>query len=335
MNFDKLSFPEKVVHGDKIRAYRKRDITCFIDFSANLNPFPPLFEWNPDISLANSYPDDTYQELKECAARVFNRNSDEICVGNGSVEIIRTFCYSFLSPGDRVYIEPHTFGEYSLSSRLAGGIPTSDPLRYSLRFLCNPNNPTGDLLARDQILSLISDAEKKDAMFFLDEAFIDLADPTQSVVDVKRENLFVIRSLTKSFAVPGLRIGFGFGDPDIIEKVEVTRPPWTVNSFAENFALYALRNYHRLSQARSSLNSEKEWLYRQFGLIGIDYRESAANFILLNLHSSAAEMVEKLIKYGILVRDCRSFGLPEQIRVAVRSRDENKLLVEALSQCLP
>ncbi|WP_243668402.1 aminotransferase class I/II-fold pyridoxal phosphate-dependent enzyme [Methanoculleus chikugoensis] len=176
--------------------------------------------------------------LKEEIGRTFGRDAAEVAVGNGSVELIRAFCSAVLGTGDAAYVESPTFAEYGVSVRLAGARCTADENGAAVRFLCNPNNPpTGKLLTRVEVLRLLEGVAGRGACLFLDEAFIELSDPAQSVVDVSHENLFLLRSLTKSFAVPGIRFGYAFGAPELIERVETVRLPWTVNAFAESFAI--------------------------------------------------------------------------------------------------
>lgn len=330
----KFNLPDKVEHGGKIRSFSKTGESEILDFSANLNPFPPQMSWKPDISLLSSYPDDRYNTLKSAIARLFQRKVEEISVGNGSVEVIRSFAYAQIRHGTIARIDPPTFGEYAFSVRLAGGECTSKDPNAKVRFVCNPNNPTGELCQKNDLLVILDDAEKKGQILFIDEAFIELSDPGQSLMDFVSPNLFILRSFTKSFSVPGLRFGFGCGDPDLIESMEMIRPPWTVNAFAEDFALHALDHYDELEKSRKQIEIERQWLSGMFSEIGIEYLPSSTNFILLNIHRNASEITGKMLKHNLLVRDCRSFGLPQSIRVAVRTRYENRQLVEALEACL-
>jgi threonine-phosphate decarboxylase len=326
------TFPEKVVHGGKIKQIRENTGRSVIDFSANLNPFAPRVI--PDFSpeLLGSYPDDQYMALKETISARFNRPVDEIAVGNGSIELIRVFCLATLSPGERVRIMNPTFGEYELSARLAGGLPASPGEKAHVRFICNPNNPTGDLLPRRDILAMAGGCSGRH--LFVDEAFIELSDPAQSVADVRDPALFVLRSLTKCFAVPGIRFGYAFGDPDLIRKVETIRPPWSVNTFAEQYAIAAFQKYDRLEESRRKIAREREWLVQELSRFNLTIHPSAVNFLLLTFPFDAAPLCTRLLEGGVLVRDCHSFGLPDSVRIAVRTRDENRTLVEVLERCL-
>jgi threonine-phosphate decarboxylase len=331
----KREIPGRVVHGGTVLSHRRLSGRPILDFSANLNPFPPEIPWEPAPSTLASYPDDRYEALREVIGRTFRRQPEEIAVGNGSMEIIRIFCQAALTDGEGCYVEHPTFGEYELSARLAGACPAEDPDRAQVRFVCNPNNPTGALRSADELRGIMRQVASRSAMLFLDEAFIELSDPGQSLVTERDPALFILRSLTKSFAVPGLRFGYGFGDPDLIARMEVLRPPWSVNTFAEEFAILAFRNYPSLGESRRKIRLEREWLEKGLRGLGIPALPSSANFLLINLDRPASDLAARLLMKGILVRDCASFGLPDSIRIAVRRREENEQLIEALTACLP
>jgi threonine-phosphate decarboxylase len=251
------------------------------------------------------------------------------------MEIIRVFCQAALSPGDGFFIEVPTFAEYGLSARLAGARPAEDPARARVRFLCNPNNPTGALLPADRVRDVLRQVPEGSGTLFLDEAFIELSDPAQSLAGERDPVLFTLRSLTKAFAVPGLRFGYGFGDPELIARMEVIRPPWSVNAFAVEFALLAFGHFHLLEESRGRIRLERAWLEGRLRELGLAPLPSSANFLLVPLQEPASALAARLLSRGILVRDCASFGLPDSIRIAVRSREENEQLVGALSACLP
>lgn len=326
--------PGKVIHGGAVRWHQRYSQEKILDFSANLNPFPPNIPLEYSEDAIGAYPDDRYDALKGALSRVFGRDPGEITVGNGSVEVIRTYCASTLGPGDRAAIFEPTFGEYAMAVRLCGGEVTSDPAGAAVRFLCNPNNPDGALTPRASVLAIL-DGLKPGQRLFVDEAFIELSDPAASVSEIRDPALFVSRSITKSFAVPGLRFGFGLGDPDLVEEMEARRLPWTVNACAEAFAIAALEHYHDLEESRRLIRAERAWLEDAFRRIGLSPLPSSANYLLVPLPCTAAAVCAALFDRRILVRDCASFGLPKAIRVAVRTREENRILMEALPACLP
>lgn len=330
-------FPRKVVHGGTGKLQREKSRKNVLDFSASVNPFPPKIDWHCESASLASYPDDTYSELKERIGKVFCRNPEEICVGNGSIEIIRVFCAVTLGrfPKTRhFFIEPPTFGEYELSARLAGADRTDNPKKADVRFVCNPNNPTGALRSRSDLLEMLEALKKHKGILFCDEAFIGLADPEESLVDIHDPRLFVLHSLTKSFAVPGLRMGFGFGECDLIERIETARSPWSVNAYAEAFTMEALLHLDDLAISRKAIASERDHLIRAINRMGLSCHPSSANFLLVDCGKDVRHLCSELLKRDILVRDCTSFGLSDFIRIAVRTPDENSQLLEALESCV-
>jgi threonine-phosphate decarboxylase len=331
-----VDFPQRVIHGGTGKRQREKTREIVLDFSASVNPFPPRIDWHCDTADLSAYPDDTYSGLKERIGEVFCRDPEEICVGNGSIEIIRVFCSVILGRGTGTrcfFIEPPTFGEYELSARLAGAERTASPEKADVRFVCNPNNPTGTLHHRTELLQTL-ETVKHNRILFCDEAFISLADPKESLVDICDPNLFVLHSLTKSFAVPGLRIGFGFGDRDLVEKIETARSPWCVNAYAEAFALEALLRIDDLADSRKKITKERNRLVLAINSLGLTCCPSSVNFLLVECGREVISLFEALAQKNILVRNCASFGLPTCIRIAVRTPDENTQLLEALGSCV-
>jgi threonine-phosphate decarboxylase len=329
-----VPYKNKVVHGGCGKRQHEKTKGNVLDFSASTNPLPPNVSFSCDPFNIEHYPDDTYTQLKEVIAQTFNRDVDEICVGNGSIELIRVFCHVAFQQSRTFYTETPTFGEYEFSALLAGGIKEQDMKKADIRFICNPNNPTGTLRTRDAMLSILNNIDRPDGILCTDEAFIELADPKESLVDVKNDHLIVLRSLTKCFAVPGIRFGYGFSEPDLIMRMEAMRPPWSVNAYAEAFALQAFSHYHELEESRHFIKRERAWLYEHLSALGLLCRPSSANFLLIDTAQRADNLCKKLQNVDVLVRDCTSFGLPTTIRVAVRTRDENRCLLEALAACL-
>ncbi|HOJ95479.1 MAG TPA: histidinol-phosphate transaminase [Methanospirillum sp.] len=300
-----------------------------LDFSANINPYPPVLDCSIPSDALSRYPDDEYSLLKKTIARHHGCKPEHITVGNGSVEVIRTLCHTVLDRDMTYYVPNHTFAEYELSARLTGAKRSADELNSNLSFICNPDNPSGVLLSKEKILSRLSEFNP-DHILCVDEAFIDLSDPSQSLSDIYKEGLFILRSLTKSFAIPGIRFGYGIGDPDLIAAMEVMRPPWTVNALAESVALSAFSKYDDLEYSRKMIQKERIRLMNTIETCGWSCSKAHANYILIETGRSSAYITELFCKFGILVRDCSSFGLPTCIRIAVRTIEENDIFLEAL-----
>ena len=329
-----VDFPKRVIHGGTGKRQLEKTQKTVLDFSASINPYPPRFSWHCDPAFISSYPDDSYIELKGQIGKIFHRKPEEICVGNGSIELIRVFCSVVLGGNKHFFCESPTFGEYALSARLAGASAVDHPLQSDVSFICNPNNPTGILLDKKNLVQKLSEMKSHDGMLFCDEAFIGLSDPKESMAGISDPNLFVLQSLTKSFSVPGIRFGFGFGSPDLIEKIEITRPPWSVNAYAEAFAMVALLHMDELMAARELIRTEREWLNAEITALGLQPYPSAVNYILVECNRPVSPLCDGLAEDSVLIRNCTSFGLPTCIRIAVRTHEENILLIEALTKCM-
>jgi len=326
--------PVKVLHGGTIKRHFENTGTFAIDFSASLNPFPPTIDWDFPPSLLDHYPDDDYIQLKEVIGRQFHRDIEEIALGNGSIELIRSFCQAMFRNSSAAKIDTPTFGEYLLSVELAGGHQVKDGEIPSAAFLCNPNNPTGQLISKKDVSMLLKSYADLGTCLFLDEAFIELSNPRESLIDTRDSHLCILRSLTKCFSVPGLRFGYAFADPDLVCALEVLRPPWSVNAFAEHFAIQAFKQYHELEESRRKIRNERNYLVKSLHDLGFTVIPPSANFILADTGMDAGALCDSLTGRGVLVRDCTSFGLPQSIRISVRTRSENEFLVETLQACV-
>jgi threonine-phosphate decarboxylase len=359
-----FALAEACHHGGKIRAMATSlniDQEDLLDYSANINPLghPPL----EDLILremrgVGHYPDNDYLEFRMAAAKFVGVDPKNIVPGNGSSELMRLFAEVLIEEGDRVVITVPTFGEYETQSRLFGaeivhvqrGINApidpkdflDDALLEEARavFICNPNNPTGILHPRSAIADLAERCERAETFLFVDEAFIELSDPDQTVAEMapKMEHLFVIRSLTKSFGVPGIRLGFGIAGDRLAEVMNRTRLPWSISSLASAAGAYLLSQNDHLVKSRRVIKEELAWLSGELRRLGLDPVDSSVNFILVGVAPAglrSSELVERMERERVLVRDCRSFGLGEDyVRVAVRNREENARLVSALERVL-
>jgi threonine-phosphate decarboxylase len=344
-------------HGGRFRE-AEASLGCEpLDFSANINPlgWPPIQEvLLSEMQKLGHYPDNKYLELRKAAASFVGVEPDNIVPGNGSSEVIRLFVETTLVKEDTAIIPFPTFGEYENQSRLFGAatrktmlgpfgqVNLDDSVLEDAKalFLCNPNNPTGCLLPKNQIEELARRCERHETFLLVDEAFIELSDPDQSVARQAPEMQFlvVMRSLTKSFGVPGLRLGFGVTNGALADVMNRARIPWSISSIASAAGVELLKHHEHLEKARSLIRTELAWLTDQLERLGLKPAKSSVNFILMDIEPaglSSGELARRMMDKGILIRDCRSFGLGEHyIRVAVRNRDENEQLVAALQSIL-
>jgi threonine-phosphate decarboxylase len=325
-----------------------------IDFSSNVNPlgYPNSIKikLKQNYDLFSIYPDTESTTLRNYLARYTGISKDQITVGNGATEIIYNFCKAFLK-GHKILIPIPTFGEYESAAKLHGAsvnflkimnlnqeIPKllNEISKNDCVFICNPNNPTGVLTKRKNMLKIVEFAHKKSILVFVDECFIELVSiARESLVPHLRkfDNLFILRSLTKSFGLAGLRVGYGLGSREIISILDRIKIPWNVNGLAQNIAKKALSDKSHLRKTRKIISQERKFLRDAISKInGFTCYDSDANFLLIKSKINSKQLQNKLLKKNILVRDCSTFkGLDSKfIRVAIRTHKENRRLVKAL-----
>lgn len=321
-----------------------------IDFSVCTNPFGP----SPKVLQAlrsvdiSRYPDPEATSLRCAIADRLALSPSNIFVGNGTSEIILLLAVAYLSPGDTAYIVGPTYGEYERAARIAGAnvithaakaedgfavdmaklgeeIESASPRAI---FICNPNNPTGMYFDPSDLEGLFSQFE--DALFVLDEAYISFVQGGRSCAGLlPRDNLAVLHSMTKEHALAGLRLGYCAGSPTIIEDLRKVAPPWSVNSMAQAAGVAALQDKEHLTRSLDLTAEAKVFLTAALEEEGFKVYPSAANFFLVQI-GDGAEFRRRLMTSGICVRDCASFGLPEFIRIGVRTLPECERLVEAM-----
>ncbi|HEU4604805.1 MAG TPA: histidinol-phosphate transaminase [Nitrososphaera sp.] len=301
-------------------------------------------------ALAPMYPDPECSELKKSLSRYLRVDQELISVGSGAIEIIYWFARAFAK--NRVVIPAPTFCEYELASHKTGAQVTLVPLHdFELDadeiiekakgadavFLCNPNNPTGTL-ATGQIKKIIESIDSS-TKILLDECFIELVDYPDANSMMGRikefDNLVILRSLTKSFGLAGLRVGYSVCNPALAGKLSADKVPWNVNGLAQAAGVAALADKRHLPRARAIVRKERKFLHDRIGrLKSFSPSRSDVNYFLVRLQGrNSAQFRNALLKKtGVLVRDCSTFtGMGSQhIRVAVKAHRENLRLLKAL-----
>ncbi len=341
------------IHGARVAESAEgcgRSADKLIDFSVNLNPLdPPKLRKVLENAYKTiySYPDNRYVSFRKAAADSLGVSPENIVPGNGSSELIRLFAETVIQPGDKVIIPSPTFGEYEFQSRFFGAeiekIDHDDIMNIETDgckaiFLCNPNNPTGELITHENILKLAKKCIESESFLFADEAFIELSYPDESIAKLAASNdfVFVLRSLTKTYSIPGLRAGFAVASSDFAKLLNALRIPWNLNSLALAAGEHLLKNNKTyLDKSRKLIKKERDWLTSRLALIrGFKPYPSDANFILVDARDfliNSSELTERMLRHDIIIRDCASLGLENHIRVAVRKRKDNIRLIKAFS----
>lgn len=349
-------------HGGNLRALAERyglNPEEIVDFSANVNPLGPPPEisrvFEEGMRLAAAYPDPWCRRLREKAAGVLGVGPDEVVFGNGAVELIYLAMLA-LRPSD-VLIPGPTFREYETAARacgarirhlrlspLRGFVPGLRELIRASRgteavFLCNPNNPTGNLIPQEVLRPFLDFCSREGIFVVVDESFLCFHPRWKELTcvgtAVKRRNMLVLLSLTKFYAIPGLRVGCGVGHKEVVAFLGGFLPPWSVNALAQEAVAVALEQRGYAERTRSLVARERCFLESQLSRFqGITVFPSEANYILLRLDGDkrAPSVAEALGQRGIAVRDCSNFAFLDDryLRIAVKDRESNERLLREL-----
>lgn len=333
----------------------------FLDFSASINPLgPPPGVRNAVMAAFERivhYPDSDCTDLRESIARHHGLSPANICVANGSTELIHLLPRLAKGSGSLVVAPP--FSEYAAALGRDGArvdyhhlrpetgfdlslVTLRDSLRqgYGLLVVTNPGNPSGRLYSPAEIEALRALCREAGTFLVVDEAFIDFCEEGSAKnLAAGDDALLVLRSMTKFYALPGLRLGYAIGTPATIALLSRLRPPWSVGTLAQEAGVASLAATDYADATRELIAHERERLAaRLAALPGVHPFPAAANYILVEITTGppASVVAARLLEKRILIRDCANFcGLNEFFfRVAVRSREENEKLAAALAAAL-
>ena len=351
-----------------------------VDFSANINPLGPsqrgLDALNAQLRYISHYPDATNDDVLNAIADTYEMDKHQIIVGNGAAELLYAICRL---PGyTGAFVPAPGFSEYKEALE-ASNVPVRD-IFYRPRkddngkpyfevpylaletfaaelkgqdgriivFLGNPNNPDGTLLDKDHIRTVASMLKDANSLLVIDESFIDFVgnDPLQDNEHSMRslvnefDNIIVVHSFTKFYAVPGLRIGAAFANETLITQLQQYIPSWSVNTLAQAYTKAALNDVDYIKRTKQELNEERAFMYNALDDIeGITVYPPSANFILFQVNQegiTANYINEELKKYNMIVRNCDSYvGLTNHwVRIAIKDHDTNIKLVDKLTNIL-
>lgn len=328
------------------------------DFSVNCNPLgpPPGVRAAAERASWDRLPDSQATALLNALAGLLGVGRANIVAGSGSVELIRFLALACFGPGDIVAVPQPTFGEYETSLRIAGATvitpralesggfeldtaslarllkngPGGQPLRGI--FLCNPNNPTGTYLNQNQVEMLLN--ALPDGLLVLDEAYIPFVEvPWNSLDLLDRGNLVVLRSMTKDYALGGLRLGYAVGPVRLMEVLRSVLPPWNVNAVAQEAGLLALADPGYPARCLPAIAEARDCLMAGLAGLGLRVWPSRTNYFLVEV-GDAPGFRRSLLREGFLVRDSTSFGLPSYVRISARTLPECRRLVETAGRLL-
>lgn len=326
-----------------------------LDYSANINPLGTpkavIEAMTKGMDKLVHYPDIYCEKLREKLGVFHNISVKHIVCGNGAADLIFRLVFA-LKPKKALVLSP-CFAEYEQALKVVG----TQVDHYNLNkenfllteqfvdaltedmdmvILCNPNNPTGQLIAPELLYKILECCERKNIFLLLDECFLDFMKEESKYSLLTRaetcKKVFVLRAFTKMYAVPGIRLGYGVcGDEKILEAIYEAGPPWNVSVLAQIAGEVALDEKDYVKRTITLIEQEKQYLYDVFDDLQIHYFKSAANYILFQ---GSLNWKEELLKKGILIRDCSNYLNLEKgyYRIAVKSHEENITFVKALRE---
>lgn len=340
---------EKGIHGGDI--YRNQ---VTVDFSVNVNPLgiPQAVKaaLREAVEHCDRYPDLAGKELKQAVAGMLDVSEEYLLFGNGASELLMAIVHA-LRPKKTVIPTPSFYG-YEYASKATGreiifydmreengfrpeedffSILTQD---VDLLFLANPGNPFGTILDKDYLRKLLSHCRKMGICVALDECFAKFCTEEISMLDEIEtyENLIIVRAFTKIFAIPGVRLGYLVcADRRLLERIRIQLPEWNLSVFAQAAGCVCAAQKGYLIKTAEYVAKERKFLMEGLRRLGIRVVSGEANFLLIY---SEALLYEKLLKRGILIRDCENFrGLSKgYYRIAVKSREDNALLLKNIGE---
>jgi len=330
------------------------DPNAIIKLASNENPLgaspKAIAAGKAALDQVQLYPDGGCYELKRALADSLALSEEQLIIGNGSNEILELLGHAFVDEGDEVVMGVGAFIVYKLVTLLFGGVPIEVPTknychdlkgmreavtgRTKIVFLASPDNPSGSSNTEAEILDLVASLPD-DILFVLDEAYSEYQD---SPVDLRPliaegKKVFCTRTFSKIYGLAGLRIGYGYGDPELVSLLNRVRAPFNVNSVAQAAARAALEDREFVDSSRRTNAVGLHQFEAAAKSLNIEYIPSAANFITLKVGDGNAAF-EALQRDGIIVRPLAPYRMGEWIRISVGTESQNQMALESLTSFL-
>ena len=336
---------------------RELGIHDAVKLASNENPLPPSDRVQQAIIAAlphlNRYPDGSGYYLRQAIAKKHGFTPDQVVLGNGSNDLIELVVRAFMRPGDEAVVPHPSFVVYPMIVQAVGGIRVMVMLRdYRLDlesmaraitphtkvvFIANPNNPTATIVTADEVEHFMARVPERTIVIF-DEAYMEFAHgpdfpETMSLIRQGRK-VVVLRTLSKAASLAGLRLGYAIADADAVALMNRIRQPFNVNSLAQVAGLAALEDENHVVECVRMIDAGKAYLTDEFRTLGLKTVPSRANFILVDVGRSAADIYQKLLHEGVIVRPMTAFGMETALRISIGTPDENRRLVKGLRMAL-
>lgn len=325
-----------------------------IKLDSNENPLGPspkaIDSAISTLKQIQHYPDASGRTLKNAIAKELGLHESKIVIGNGSDELIHYLGLCLLEPGDELVVAEPGFIRYSSIGHLTKAKVVSISLDFEERhdlhaikqalnektriiWIANPHNPTGTAISSLEFQTFM-ESISPNILVVLDEAYFEYVNnidiPNVRELTKRWNNLFGLRTFSKAYGLAGMRVGYGIGNPNLIDAIERIRQPFNVNAIAQSAAISALSDKEHLKKSIELANQSKQALYEMFSKMGAKVTKSYANFVWVDLQESAYPLYEYLLGKGILTRPGSQFGRPNHLRVSIGLTDHMQQLEEAL-----
>jgi len=334
---------------------RELGLQDLVKLASNENPLGPSPKAVEAAKRAaetmNVYPDARSFRLRAALAEKVGLTPDHVLLGCGSDEIIGILGDVFLEPGRELLMGDPSFIRYEAAAQVNGAklvkVPLTADFRHDLSamfdavtpdtrlvFVANPNNPTGTIVGRAELEAFV-DRLPEHVLLILDEAYFEFAEGEDDYLDGLTllragRRVAVLRTFSKAYGLAGIRVGFGFADPEVVLAFESARSPFDVNSLAQEAALAALADEGHLSETVRSAREGRRRIEVFLTEAGFDVIPSKANFVCFDTGGEAADMAQRLLHEGVIVRPCTALGLPRHIRVSVGTPTEVDRFIHAI-----
>ena len=325
-----------------------------VKLASNENPLgiSPKAQMAIDDAVADiaRYPDGNSYALRDAVSKKFNVAPNQIVFGNGSNDILELVARAFLGAGMEAIYSQHAFAVYPLVTQAVGAIGVVIPaknfahdldafakaitLKTKLIFIANPNNPTGTLINKDALRVFIH-AVPAHVLILLDEAYDEYlsAENKSEAIGWLAEfpNLIISRTFSKAYGLAGLRVGFGLMHTDVADMLNRVRQPFNVNSIAQVAAIASLADDDFVARSYAANQAGMAQLTQGFNKLGLEYIPSFGNFVSFKI-ANAAQVNQKLLQNGVIVRPVANYAMPDYLRVSVGLFSENAKFLDVLSK---
>ncbi|MEM6533876.1 MAG: histidinol-phosphate transaminase [Myxococcota bacterium] len=336
---------------------RELGLTGVVKLASNENPLGPspkaVQAMADRLKEMHDYPDGGAYHLKAAIARFHDVPPEQIIVGNGTNEVLELLVRTILRPGEKVLFADPSFIVYKLATKACGRELISVPLKdmrfdlpamaaavddaTKLVFIANPNNPTGTYVTREEFEAFL-EAIPEDVLVVMDEAYAEYvnAEDCPDGFDYlgRRHRYMVTRTFSKCYGLAGLRIGYGIAEPELIDFLNRGRQPFNTNALAQAAAVAALEDQDHVKAAVELNRREMNRLVPLLEDRGLTVVPSQANFLLVDFKRDGAELYERFLRAGVILRPMGGYGLPTHMRVTIGTESMNDAFLNALNKVL-